>query len=154
MGPLVSVFRMFNASSETQHDLKVVIQTDGNSFFNGGSVGIGTTSPDQKLTVKGKIHAEEVIVDLAVPADYVFSKDYSLMPLHKVEQYVKTNSHLPDVPSATEIKDKGLSMGEMQNKLLQKIEELTLYAIEQNKQISQQNKKIEQLEKDIQKMKK
>jgi hypothetical protein len=112
-----------------------------------GNIGIGTTSPDQKLTVKGKIHAEEVIVDLNVPAaDYVFAKDYSLMPLHKVEQYVKTNSHLPDVPSATEIKDKGLSMGEMQNKLLQKIEELTLYVIDLKKENEQINKRVKELE--------
>lgn len=104
-----------------------------NGYFS-GNVSIGTINPDQKLTVKGKIHAEEVIVDLAVPADYVFAKDYPLMPLHKVEQYIKNNSHLPDVPSATEIKDKGLSMGEMQNKLLQKIEELTLYVIELKKE--------------------
>jgi hypothetical protein len=113
------------------------------TITSSGSVGIGTINPDQKLTVKGKIHAEEVIVDLSVPvADYVFAKDYSLMPLHKVEQYVHQNSHLPDIPSATEIKEQGLSMGEMQNKLLKKIEELTLYVIEQNK-------KIERLEKQI-----
>jgi len=107
------------------------------------NVGIGTTIPDQKLTVKGKIHAEEVIVDLNVPvADYVFKPTYKLMPLHEVEQFVKINSHLPEIPSATEITKNGLSMGEMQNKLLQKVEELTLYAI-------QQNKKIETLEKEI-----
>jgi hypothetical protein len=149
-GKLVSVFQMFNAPSESQHDLKVVIQTDGNSFFNGGSVGIGTTTPDQKLTVKGKIHAEEVIVDLNVPvADYVFAKDYSLMPLHKVEQYVHQNSHLPDIPSATEIKEQGLSMGEMQNKLLKKIEELTLYVIEQNKSKEELEAKYNELVKKV-----
>jgi len=99
-----------------------------------GNVGIGTTNPDQKLTVKGKIHAEEVIVDLNVPvADYVFKPTYKLMPLHEVEQFVRTNSHLPEIPSANEITKNGLSMGEMQNKLLQKVEELTLYAIEQDK---------------------
>jgi len=103
--------------------------------------------------VKGKIHAEEVIVDLSVPvADYVFAKGYDLMPLRKVEEYVKTNSHLPDVPSASEIKEQGLSMGEMQNKLLKKIEEQTLYIIALNKQIEQlelQNTKLEQIEKRI-----
>lgn len=103
-----------------------------------GFVGIGTKAPDQMLTVKGKIHAEEVIIDLSVPAaDYVFNSDYSLMPLHKVEAFVKTNKHLPEIPSAAEVKEKGLSMGEMQNKLLQKIEELTLYVIEQQKQIEE-----------------
>jgi len=114
----------------------VGLGTSGNGYF-GGNVGIGTTIPDQKLTVKGKIHAEEVIVDLNVPvADYVFKPTYKLMPLHEVEQFVKTNSHLPEIPSATEITKNGLSMGEMQNKLLQKVEELTLYAIEMRKEIN------------------
>lgn len=103
-----------------------------------GFVGIGTSNPDEMLTVKGKIHAREVIIDLNGPlADFVFSPNYSLMPLHKVEAFVKTNKHLPEIPSAAEVKEKGLSMGEMQNKLLQKIEELTLYVIEQQKQIEE-----------------
>jgi hypothetical protein len=111
-----------------------------------GRVGIGTTTPDQKLTVKGKIHAEEVIVDLNVPvADYVFKPNYKLMPLPEVEQFVKTNSHLPEIPSANEISKNGLSMGEMQNKLLQKVEELTLYMIEQNKSKKKLEKKYNDL---------
>jgi hypothetical protein len=118
-----------------------VINGQGNSFFNGGNVGIGTTTPDQKLTVKGKIHTEEVIVDLNVPvADYVFKPNYKLMPLPEVEQFVKANSHLPEIPSAAEITKNGLSMGEMQNKLLQKVEELTLYIIEQQKEIEELKK--------------
>ena len=119
-----------------------------------GKIGIGTTKPDSLLTVNGAIHAREVVVDLKVPADFVFGKDYSLMPLQKVEKYVQTNNHLPDLPSASEIKQQGLNVGEIQNKLLQKIEELTLYAIEQNKQITQQNQKIEKLEEEIEEMKK
>jgi len=117
------------------------------SFLVQGNVGIGTANPDQRLTVKGKIHAEEVIIDLAVPADYVFKPDYKLMPLRLVEQFVKTNSHLPEIPSASEITKNGLSMGEMQNKLLQKVEELTLYLIEQQKHIDVQNEEIKQLKK-------
>ena len=106
-----------------------------------GKVGIGTIAPDQMLTIKGKIHAEEVIIDLNVPiADYVFKPTYKLMPLTQVEQYVNKNNHLPEIPSATEIKKNGLSMGEMQNKLLQKVEELTLYLIEQQKRIEQLEK--------------
>jgi hypothetical protein len=102
-----------------------------------GRLGIGTTTPDQALTVKGKIHTNEVIIDVLYPIvpDFVFHPSYNLMPLHEVEQYVKTNNHLPEIPSAAEVSKNGLSIGEMQNKLLQKIEELTLYVIEQQKEI-------------------
>lgn len=122
--------------------------TTGNErmrITEGGNVGIGSINPDEKLTVKGKIHAEEVRVDLSVPADYVFEKyytgtstlksDYVMPSLAEVEKYTKENNHLPNVPSAQEIKDNGLELGEMSNILLQKIEELTLYIIEQNKKI-------------------
>jgi hypothetical protein len=110
-----------------------------------GKVGIGTTNPDEKLTVKGKIHAEEIKVDLAVPADYVFQKyytgkselksDYDMPTLAEIESFTKQNHHLPNVPSAQEIKQNGFSLGTMSNVLLQKIEELTLYAIEQQKEL-------------------
>lgn len=109
-----------------------------------GSISIGTTSPDQKLTVKGKIHAEEVIVALNVPlADYIFAKDYELMPLHQMERYVEQNSRQPEMSSVAEVKEKGMS--EMQNKMLQKIEELTLYVIQLDKRIKtleEENKRL------------
>lgn len=101
-----------------------------------GDVGIGTTQPDAKLTVKGKIHAEEVKVDLSVPGpDYVFEKEYRLKSLEEVEKFVSENKHLPEIPSAKTMEKEGISMGEMQMKLLQKIEELTLYLIQKDKQI-------------------
>jgi hypothetical protein len=119
---------------------------------NGGYVGIGSLNPDEKLTVKGKIHAEEIRVDLLVPADYVFEKyytgastlksDYVMPSLAEVEKYTKENNHLLNVPSAKEIKDKGLQLGEMSNILLQKVEELTLYIIEQNKRIEALEDKV------------
>ena len=128
-----------NSYNDLNYQTQLAVNTNGN-------VGIGTTNPDQKLTVNGKIHAQEVIVDLNVPADYVFAKDYTLMPLQKVEQYVQQNSHLPEIPSAAEVKQQGLSVGEIQNKLLQKVEELTLYAIQQNKKIEAMEKRIKELE--------
>ena len=118
---------------------------DNGNIIASGKIGIGLSdaatklaaSPsDELLTVNGTIHATEVKVDLTGSlADFVFHPSYKLMPLNQVEQYVKTNSHLPEIPSAAEVSKNGLSMGEMQNKLLQKVEELTLYVIEQQKRI-------------------
>ncbi len=135
----------------------------GNSvrFFisDSGNTGIGTTNPDEKLTVKGKIHTEEIRVDLQVPADYVFEKyytgmssskpDYKMLPLSEIENYTKINKHLPDVPSAQDIKENGLQVGQMSNVLLQKVEELTLYIIEMNKQLALQKERNDKLEKTI-----
>ena len=121
-----------------------------NAYFN-GNVGIGTLSPDEKLTVKGKIHTQEVRVDMAGPLvpDYVFENDYKLKTLPEVEEYIKENKHLPEIPSAKEIEKNGLMLAEMNMALLKKMEEMTLYMIEQNKKIEdlqKQNKKIEALE--------
>ena len=111
-----------------------------------GNVSIGTTLIDPTgamLTVNGSIHTKEVIVDLKPPlADFVFNTNYKLMPLHEVEQFVNVNSHLPEMPSAAVVSKNGLNMGEMQNKLLQKVEELTLYVIEQQKEIEQLKKEL------------
>lgn len=104
----------------------------GKDLFVGGNVGIGTNHPDKKLTVKGGIHAESVTVDLNVPfPDYVFEKNYKLMSLHTLHQYIKENKHLPGMPSAKEMAEhQVMDLGEMNTKLLQKIEELTLYILE------------------------
>lgn len=110
-----------------------------------GNVGIGTSNPSYKLDVNGIIHAKEVKVDMNFPADYVFNSDYNLPSLSDVENFIKSNGHLPEVPSASEIQEKGLCMGDMQNKLLQKVEELTLYTIQQEKINKNQSKIIEEL---------
>jgi len=112
-----------------------------------GNVGIGTTSPEAKLTVKGKIVASEIHVkDIGAIPDYVFKPDYELMSSSKVEDYVKQNQHLPEVPSEKEFKENGTNMAEMNALLLKKIEELKLYSIDQNKSLKEQAKKIETLE--------
>lgn len=126
-----------------------ILHNTGN-IITSGKIGIGLSdaatklaaSPsDELLTVNGIIHAREIKVDLNTNlADYVFNSDYNLMSLPEVEKYVKENKHLPEIPSATEVQKNGLSVGEMQNKLLQKIEELTLYVIEQQKRIEQLEK--------------
>lgn len=103
-----------------------------------GNVGIGTTSPDSKLTVNGTVHAKEVRVDLnGALADYVFEPDYELTPLSDVQTFIQENRHLPDMPSAAQAEQEGISLGEMQNLLLRKIEELTLYTLQQEKRIKE-----------------
>jgi hypothetical protein len=113
---------------------------------NGGNIGIGTTSPTHLLSVKGTIRAQEVIVDNTNWADYVFDENYALAPLSEVEAHIKTEKHLPGIPSTQEIAERGVSMGEMQAKLLEKIEELTLHQIAQEKRLNEQAERIGVLE--------
>jgi hypothetical protein len=110
----------------------------------GGNVGIGTTdTKGYKLGVNGSAIATSMTVKLnANWPDFVFAKTYGLRPLAEVESYIKAHSHLPEVPSAAQVAKEGINLGEMDATLLKKIEELTLYLIEQNK-------KIEALEKQL-----
>lgn len=98
----------------------------------------------------GKIHAKEVEVKANVWADYVFKKDYQLKSLDEVEKHIAENGHLPNIPSADEVLKNGINVAEMNSRLLEKIEELTLYSIEQNKQLKSQSDKIEKLEQQVQ----
>ncbi|MDM8522090.1 hypothetical protein QUF80_01860 [Desulfococcaceae bacterium HSG8] len=116
-------FRIYSPSEE----MVFVTNSDGN-------VGIGETNPQSKLAVNGTVTAKEVIVSTTGWSDYVLKDDYNLMPLNELEQDIKKNGHLPDIPSAEEVKKNGVSVGEMQAKLLQKVEELTLYMIELKKE--------------------
>jgi hypothetical protein len=116
-----------------------------------GNFGVGTALPDEKLTVNGKIHAKEIRVDVTGIPDYVFEDTYKLLSLNEIETFIKKNKHLPEVPSAVEVAQKGLELGEMNKILLKKIEELTLYMIELKKENSKQQKQIESLEQIIKK---
>lgn len=98
-----------------------------------------------RLAVKGSILAKNLRITQLNWADYVFDKDYKLMPLHKVGEYIAENKHLPGIPTAGTIMQQGLDVGTGQTMLLQKIEELTLYLLEQNKKIEQQQREIEAL---------
>jgi hypothetical protein len=117
------------------------------TIADNGNVGIGTTLPTHKLSVNGTIRSREVIVENINWADYVFDEQYKLKPLLEVEAFIKANKHLPNIPSAKEIEKNGLSVGETQKKMMEKIEELTLYLIESNKQIESLKKQVDDLQK-------
>jgi len=111
-----------------------------------GALGIGTTNlGDWKLAVNGKIRAKEIKVETDW-ADFVFYDDYELPTLEEVENYIEEKGHLKDIPTAQEVEENGISLGEMNVKLLQKIEELTLYTITQGKQIEKLQLQLGKLE--------
>ncbi|HVI46359.1 MAG TPA: hypothetical protein VM802_15905 [Chitinophaga sp.] len=112
------------------------------------NIGIGTTNTyGHKLAVAGGILAEKVKVKLQRDwPDYVFEATYQLPALPDLERYVRMHKHLPDIPSAQEVAEKGLDVGDTQGKLLQKIEELTLLLIEQNKKLEAQEKRLKAVE--------
>jgi hypothetical protein len=123
-------------------DGKVSIGLDPNdaTTFNG----------DYKLYVKDGILTEHLKVTLRNSnnwADYVFKDDYSLLSLDKVDEFIEENGHLPNVPSAEEVVENGVDLLEMDVKLLEKVEELTLYLIEQKKEIDELKKKINEISK-------
>ncbi|MFP2996906.1 hypothetical protein ABN763_13400 [Spongiivirga sp. MCCC 1A20706] len=155
-GELISTISLNQALGENNHEERVQITSSKThaTYFNAGNVGIGTTTPDSKLTVKGKIHTQEVKVDLAgaVAPDYVFYKDYNLKSLEEVQNYITKEGHLPNIPSAKQMEEDGINLKEMNLKLLEKVEELTLYTLEQEKKIKElqtTNKKVLELEKKL-----
>nr|WP_315026460.1 cell wall anchor protein [uncultured Chryseobacterium sp.] len=101
----------------------------------------------------GKIHAKEVEVKANVWADYVFKDDYQLKSLEEVEKHIAEKGHLPNVPSADEVIKNGINVAEMNSKLLEKIEELTLYSIDQNKQLKSQSEQLQHLQKENESLK-
>lgn len=142
-----------NKAQGTSPDNDIRFQTSGTdrlTIKDNGDIGIGTSSPDDKLTVKGRIHAEEVKVDLSVPGpDYVFKEGYELKSLEEVQHYVEENGHLPNIPSAFEMEENGVELGLMNMKLLEKIEELTLYMIDMNKRMELLEKENQGLKKEL-----
>ncbi len=108
-----------------------------------GNVGIRTATPQSEFAVNGTITAKEVVVTTEGWSDYVLKDDYKLMPLDELERSIEKNGHLPDIPSAEDVKKNGVSVGKMQAKLLQKIEELTLHMIEQNKKIGKLEQQLQ-----------
>ncbi|MBL0012909.1 MAG: hypothetical protein IPP30_03890 [Flavobacterium sp.] len=151
----------YQLRSVTMKDCNLFFDTaDAASYPNTGKIYIGdnynfnSSTGDYRLYVEGGILTEKVKVALRYDgsggvdpnwADYVFANDYKLMPLKEIESFVKENKHLPGIESACELIENGLDLGDMQAKQMGKIEELTLYAIEQEKRLDKQSKEIEEL---------
>jgi hypothetical protein len=110
-----------------------------------GNVGIGTTNPDAKLSVNGTVHAREVRVNLNGWPDYVFHENYILPSLNEVKRYIENNHHLPEMPSASQVANDGLNLGEINKVLTKKVEELTLYLIDLNARLKKQQNEIRKL---------
>lgn len=100
-----------------------------------GNVGIGKTVPEYKLDIDGTLRAKKILVNASEGADFVFDDDYQLRPLQDVSKFIQENGHLPEIQSAADMQENGVSITDLQIQLLQKIEELTLYIIQQNERI-------------------
>ncbi|SCY69892.1 hypothetical protein SAMN02927916_3029 [Flavobacterium anhuiense] len=148
-GVLESTFEIDAANEIDNYDTRIRFATSGSSFINAGNVGIGTKNPQNKLDVNGTIHSKEVKVDMDGWSDFVFKKEYNLPTLLEVEKHINEKGHLENIPSEKEVIKNGINLGEMDAKLLQKIEELTLYVIDLNKKLEEQNKELEQMKKEL-----
>ncbi|SHN22772.1 hypothetical protein SAMN04488057_11211 [Cyclobacterium lianum] len=126
------------------------IQTTGNRslmrLLHNGKIGIGTSTPDARLTVNGNIRARELKLEVANWPDYVFSADYYLPPLAKVKQHIISHGRLPGFQPASHYQQEGLPLAETSRLLLEKIEELTLYLIQCEEKISALEAKVNQLQ--------
>ncbi|MGE7776859.1 hypothetical protein ACQKLP_19230 [Chitinophaga sp. NPDC101104] len=112
-----------------------------------GNLNIGTTAAQKDLNVNGNIKARKVKVTVTDWPDYVFEKQYPLMSLPELGTYIARHKHLPDVPSAATVRKEGVELGENQAVLLKKIEELTLYILDQHKRQEALEQRIADLEK-------
>lgn len=126
------------------HERMMIAQSSGN-------VGIGTSSPSEKLSVNGNIRTKKLIVSQSGWPDYVFDSSYSLRSLSEVEKFIAKNKHLPDMPSASEVEENGISVGDNQALLLKKIEEITIYLIQLKKENELQQREIKLLKRKVKK---
>lgn len=119
-----------------------------------GNVGIGTTTPNEKLSVNGKLRAHEVKVETQNWPDYVFKSNYKTMPLPELKEFIRLNEHLPEMPTAKDAEANGIELGRLNKLLLKKVEELTLILINQHEKAEAQDEKINQLTLEMSELKK
>jgi hypothetical protein len=141
----------FHLTDNTAAVPRVSFKPDGNVVLQwaGGNVGIGTTNPQYMLAVNGVIGGKEVVVTTTGWPDYVFKPGYQLPSLESVASYVKENQHLPGIPSEAEVAEKGIGLGDMQAKVLAKVEELTLQLIAEHDRNRELEVRLISLEKEL-----
>lgn len=142
-----SVTYIATKASFIDNDYPIVLATGGGNqplILDAPRIGIGTINPQCQLDIIGTIRAREIKVDMN-GADFVFEKGYKLMPLSELEKFVKEKKHLPDVASAKQMQENGTELGNLNSLLLQKIEEMTLYMIKQNKKIQILERKMKSI---------
>ncbi len=140
---LTVIFTYCCRKGYSQEDIWTVSGTSICIDESTNNIGIGTTTPDKELTVNGKIHAQELKVGLSVtPPDYVFDKEYNLISLRELEDFILKNKHLPDIPSASKMEQDGVNISEMSMLLLKKTEEITLYILNHEKRIEAMEQSI------------
>lgn len=138
--PMTNDWELIVGNTFTDPSGKLAIKAISN-----GNVGIGTATPTEKLSVNGNIRAKEIKVETANWPDYVFEPEYQKISLDSLEQFISTHKHLPNIQPAKEIIDNGIALGELNKILVEKIEELTLYLIDQNKQIKVLQEEVDEL---------
>ncbi|WP_421876497.1 hypothetical protein [Marinoscillum sp.] len=131
----------------TTRPIQIVTGNELKMTINKTGVGIGINQPSESLEVNGTIRSKEVKVEASPWPDYVFSEGYDLMSLAEISDYIAENQHLPGMPSAKQVAKEGVALGEMNAKLLEKVEELTLYVISLQNQLHQQQREINELKK-------
>ena len=146
MGNCGGLYNGFKINFESMPNCEMVCGIVNQDLFVLGNLGVGTTSPTHALDVRGTIRANEIIVN-TTGADLVFADDYQLRPLSEVKTFIQENKHLPEIKSAQEMQENGVGINELQTQLLQKIEELTLYILQQEERIRLQEERIDALEK-------
>ena len=153
------IFHTGNFNPALKANDAVVVHKTGNEALSGQKIfndfiGIGAPyDPAYKLIVNGTVKARSVKVDPNNWPDYVFEKNYNLPPISETAQYIKDNKHLPGIPSAKEVSQTGINLGEMNALLLKKIEELTLYLIKQQERLDEQNGLLQKQQLDINRLK-
>lgn len=122
------------------------------SFLGNGNVGIGTISPSEKLEVSGKVKADGVVLNIGTFPDYVSADDYKLITLEELEAHIQAHGHLPKFPSEKEVVQHGADLGQLNTLLVEKVEELTLYTIAQEKQLKALQEALAQQQAQIQRL--